>query len=292
MNSKSIFRNFVTAVFLLSGGVSASAGVVNGAFATDSFPSSFNYTVTALPAFTGLGGNVNVGLIAQGTTTVDREINAFIQNGVDTIDTQITSSSAPGTTISGIPGLQTQIWIGNDPNRPGLSGIHAVPIAGALTSNGQVQENTGTPINGQLNVFPAKSIFDVFFDVWIDKDNNGVVNSGEILRNFNQALRVQNLSLDALPPKLDLTDPYTLAGWVALADPLIGSFGATVNTSLINLFVVNNDGTNSGVIGATIDPNIPSTHTPNPEPASLSLIATAVSILGYRHWRRKTQQPA
>jgi hypothetical protein len=138
-------------------------------------------------------------------------------------------------------------------------------------SPGQVAENAG-PLNGQVDVFPANSVFDLFLDVWVDINVDDLVQDGEVLRNYDQSLRMANPTLSGFPPPPG--DVYKSLGWVDVNDLLLGEFGATVNTSRINFYVVNPDGTNSNILAAQIDPidaDCPHTHTITPEPTSIVL---------------------
>jgi hypothetical protein len=140
-------------------------------------------------------------------------------------------------------------------------------------SPGQVAENA-LPMNGQLDVFPANSVFDLFLDVWVDVNTDGLVDNGEVLRNFDQSLRMANPTLSGFPPGQLNLDVYTSVGWVDVNDLLLGEFGANVNISRIDFYVVNPDGTNSNILAAQIDPidaDCPHTHTITPEPTSIVL---------------------
>jgi hypothetical protein len=137
-----------------------------------------------------------------------------------------------------------------------------------------------------LDVFPANSVFDLCLDVWVDINTDGVVDNGEVLRNFDQALRMANPTLSGFPPPSG--DVYESLGWVAKNDVLLGEFGATatVNTSRINFYVVNPDGSNSNCIAAQLDPLASDTHTVTPEPTSMVLFGGLMIMPILRGFRR------
>lgn len=138
-------------------------------------------------------------------------------------------------------------------------------------SPGQVAENIGSPLNGFLDILPAKSIFDLRVDVWVDINLDGVVDLGEVMRNFNEAIRMKDDTLRGFPPSVG--DFYISEGWVDKNDPLVGEFGspAMVQTDRIDFFVVNPDGTNSGILAFQLDPLASHKHTITPEPTSMVL---------------------
>jgi hypothetical protein len=150
-------------------------------------------------------------------------------------------------------------------------------------SPGQVAENAG-PLNGQLDVLPAKSVFDLFLDIWVDVDSDGLVEDGEVLRNYDQSLRMANPTLSGFPPPPG--DVYKSLGWVDVNDLLLGEFGATVNTSRINFYVVNPDGTNSNFLAAQLDPLASDTHLVTPEPTSMVLFGGLMVMPILRRFRK------
>ena len=152
-------------------------------------------------------------------------------------------------------------------------------------SPGQVAENAG-PLNGQLDVFPANSVFDLFIDVWVDVNTDGLVDNGEVLRNFDQSLRMANPTLSGFPPGQLNLDVYTSVGWVDVNDLLLGEFGANVNTSRINFYVVNPDGTNSNFLAAQLDPLASHAHTVTPEPTSMVLFGGLMVMPILRRFRK------
>jgi hypothetical protein len=96
-----------------------------------------------------------------------------------------------------------------------------------------------------------------------------------------------NPTLSGFPPRSG--DVYELLGWVAKNDVLLGEFGAIVNTSRINFYVVNPDGTNSNILAAQIDPidaDCPHTHTVTPEPTSMVLFGGLMIMPILRRFRR------
>ena len=244
------------------------AAVMTPPFANDTFLSSFDVCLYLVPSYIMQPNEVLVrvkGSDFPGTsTTVRREVNAtpgFF--GTDTVNTEFQSMRLAGGVVTPGPffGTPVQFKVGQGTGfRPGLG-----------RSPGQVAENAG-PLNGQLDVFPANSQFDLFLDVWVDINVDDLVQDGEVLRNYDQSLRMANPTLNGFPPPVG--DFYELIGWVDPSDPKLGEFGATVNTSRINFYVVNPDGTNSNILAAQIDPidaDCPHTHTITPEPTSIVL---------------------
>jgi hypothetical protein len=244
------------------------AAVMTPPFATDTFSSSFKVSLYLQPGYFGLPQEVLFsaeGSDFPGTsTTVRREVDAtpgFF--GTDTVNTEFISMHLAGGVVTpgAFFGTPVQFKVGQ--------GTGFLPGLGR--SPGQVSEYAG-PLNGQLDVFPANSVFDLFLDIWVDVDSNGDVDAGEVLRNYDQSLRMANPTLNGFPPPVG--DFYELIGWVGPSDPQLGEFGATVNTSRINFYVVNPDGTNSNILAAQIDPidaDCPHTHTITPEPTSIVL---------------------
>ena len=120
---------------------------------------------------------------------------------------------------------------------------------GLPRSGGQIQDIGGSP-DGSID-FPANSIFDVFFDVWIDLNGNNVPDLFEVMRNFEGAVRLVNDSLTDAPPK-PLIDAYTGQQVVDMLDPNVGMLNATMLTPLpVDLNVVLQDGTQDSLVAAT-----------------------------------------
>jgi hypothetical protein len=259
------------------------AAVMTPPFATDTFSSCFSEYLYLMPAYTGQPNEVLVatyGCDFPGTSsTVRREINAFSGAfGTDTVNTEFISMHLAGSVVSGGPffGTPVQFKVGQGTGfRPGLG-----------RSPGQVAENAMTPLNGQLDVFPANSVFDLFLDVWVDINVDDLVQDGEVLRNFDQSLRMANPTLSGFPPGQFNLDVYTSVGWVDVDDLLLGEFGATVNTSRINFYVVNPDGTNSNFLAAQLDPTLLNEHTVTPEPTSMVLFGGLMVMPILRRFRR------
>ena len=105
-------------------------------------------------------------ILADGPTTVHRELNPFNQSGLDTIDTEIVSMSLSGTTL-GVP-VEIRAGEGN--------GF----FAGLPRTGGQIQDVAGPP-DGTID-YPADSFFDVFFDIWIDLNDDDNVEEGEVVQ--------------------------------------------------------------------------------------------------------------
>lgn len=252
------------------------AGVITPPTAVDSFYSSFSMGMRLMPAYTSLPFEVCVG--ASGNDFQDthahvlRELNAFNGFfGTDTVNTSFQSMHLAGFVDCGFaPLLGTPIQFKVGANNGFLPGLGE--------SKGQVAEVPSTPTNGQLDVFPARSVFDLFIDVWVDINTDNIVDNGEVLRNFDYAARMVNDTLTGFPPRWEPFPPdqYVLAGKVWKDDPLLGEFGATVLPMPIDFYVVNPDGTNSGLLAARLGdcPDCGTdTHTITPEPSSLAAFA-------------------
>jgi hypothetical protein len=260
------------------------AAVLTGPTDVDTFPSSFTEFLYLQPVFTGQSTEVLVeifGIDFPGTMSrVRRELNATPGSfGTDTIDTLYESMHLVGSVEppSAYTGMPVQVKVGQ--------GTGFLPLLGR--SPGQIAEYAG-PQNGQLDVFPANSVFDMFLDVWVDIDTDGLVDNGEVLRNFDQSLRMVNSTFSGIPPSSipGVYDIYSVAGWVGLNDSKLGEFGATVDTSRINFYIVNSDGTNSGTVGAQLDSAFPSIHTVTPEPTSMVLFGGLMVMPILRRFRR------
>lgn len=263
-------------------GSKSDAAVMTPPFATDTFLSDFDVCLYLHPSYIMQPNEVLIrvkGSDFPGTsTTVRREVNAtpgFF--GTDTVNTEFQSMHLAGGVVTpgAFFGTPVQFKVGQGTGfRPGLG-----------RSPGQVAENAG-PLNGQLDVFPANSVFDLFLDVWVDVNTDGLVDNGEVLRNFDQSLRMANPTLNGFPPPVG--DFYELIGWGDPSDPKPGEFGAIVNTSRINFYVVNPDGTNSNILAAQIDPidDCPHTHTITPEPTSMVLFGGLMVMPILRGFRR------
>jgi hypothetical protein len=257
------------------------AAVMTPPFANDTFLSSFDVCLYLVPSYIMQPNEVLVrvkGSDFPGTsTTVRREVNAtpgFF--GTDTVDTEFQSMHLAGGVVTpAFFGTPVQFKVGQGTGfRPGLG-----------RSPGQVAENAG-PLNGQLDVFPANSVFDLFLDIWVDVDSDGLVEDGEVLRNYDQSLRMANPTFSGFPP---IGDVYKTLGWVDVNDPKLGEFGfplPVVNTSRINFYVVNLDGTNSNVLAAQLDPLASHSHTVTPEPTSMVLFGGLMVMPILRRFRR------
>jgi hypothetical protein len=270
------------------------AGVITPPTAEDTFYSSFNIGMRLMPAYTSLPLEVCVGASGNdfvGTKAhVLRELNAFNGfYGTDTVNTSFKSMHLAGFVDCGFApflGKPVQFKVGaNNGFLPGLG-----------ESKGQVAEVPSTPTNGQLDVFPAKSVFDLFIDVWVDINTDNIVDNGEVLRNFDYAARLVNNTLTGFPPT-EFVDSYTVTGKVWKDDPLLGEFGATVLPLPIDFYVVNPDGTNSGLLAARIGdcPDCGTdVHTITPEPSSLAAFAGLFGVFFRRRalaWVKRGPQP-
>jgi hypothetical protein len=259
------------------------AAVMTPPFATDTFSSSFNVSLYLQPGCFGLPQEVLVSAVGSefpGTsTTVLREINAFTGYcGTDTVNTMFVSMHLSGGVVTpgAFYGTPVHFKVGqNNGFRPGLG-----------LSPGQVAENIGTPTNGLIDVFPTKSLFDLFLDIWVDVDSDGLVEDGEVLRNYDQSLRMENPTLHGFPPPAG--DYYTSKGWTGYNNSFLGEFSAPSNlaTSRINFYVVNPDGSNSNCIAAQLDPLASDTHTVTPEPTSMVLFGGLMVMPILRKFRK------
>ena len=259
----------------------ARAGVIDAPFVVDSFPSRLDLSLSLLPAWTGLPGPVPASTSLFGSPTIiHREVSPFVQAGLDTIDVEIVSMSLTGTvpTLLGLRPVEVRVGAGNG-FFPGL-----------LRSGGQVQDKAGPP-DGVIQ-FDANSIFDVFFDIWVDLNNDTIVNVGEVLRNFSHAVHMTNFALSSLPPALDGSDPYVGNGRVLAGDPNIGMFGAVVEPQPVDLFVVFPDGSAGGRHAVALSV----THVPTPEidgGAAVSALALLIALLALMSERaRRPRQVA
>jgi hypothetical protein len=259
------------------------AAVMTPPFATDTFHSGFEMSIFLQPTYTGLPFEVEVtafGVDAPGTvSTVLREVNAFSGYfGTDTINTEFISMHLAGSVVSSGAFFGTPVQFKVGQNNGFLPGLGRSP--------GQVAENIGTPLNGLLDVLPAKSIFDLCVDVWVDINLDGVVDIGEVMRNFNQFLRMKDDTLQQFPPLVG--DSYISEGWLGKNDLLAGEFGplAMVQTSRIDFFVVDPDGTNSGILAFKLDPLASHKHTITPEPTSMVLFGGLMVMPILRRFRR------
>ena len=261
-------------------GSKSDAAVMTPPFATDTFLSDFDVCLHLHPSYIMQPNEVLIrvkGSDFPGTsTTVRRELNAtpgFF--GTDTVNTEFQSMHLAGGVVTpgAFFGTPVQFKVGQGTGfRPGLG-----------RSPGQVAENAG-PLNGQLDVFPANSLFDLFLDVWVDVNTDGLVDNGEVLRNYDQSLRMANPTLSGFPPPPG--DVYKSLGWVDVNDLLLGEFGANVNTSRINFYVVNPDGTNSNFLAAQLDPLASHAHTVTPEPTSMVLFGGLMVMPILRRFRK------
>ena len=259
------------------------AAVMTPPFATDTFSSSFNVSLYLQPGCFGLPQEVLVhatGSDFPGTsTTVLREINAFTGYcGTDTVNTMFVSMHLAGGVVTpgAFFGTPVHFKVGqNNGFRPGLG-----------LSPGQVAENIGTPTNGLIDVFPTKSLFDLFLDIWVDVDSDGLVEDGEVLRNYDQSLRMENPTLRGFPPPPG--DYYTSTGSIGYNNSLLGEFSSPSNlsTGRINFYVVDPLGINSNCIAAQLDPLASDTHLVTPEPTSMVLFGGLMAMPILRRFRK------
>lgn len=259
---------------------STHAGVVTGPTVTDKLPGTFAVSLFMQPAYTSLVSEVQVNVSGAdfpgSPAQVVREINAF--NGffsTDTVDIEFQSMHFAGFVTNPAPFTGTPIQI--------KAGQGNGFRAGLGNSLGQIAEKPPTPTDGKLDVFPAKTVFDLFIDVWVDLNYDDIVDNGEVLRNFDQSLR---LGLENTTRKPPYYNTFQSIGWVSKSDPLLGEFGAAVSTSRIDFFVVNPDGSNSGLLAAQLDPLASHTHTVLPEPSSLAIFGGLTLVAVRRQWKR------
>ncbi|MFN7733043.1 MAG: hypothetical protein ACK5OB_14160 [Pirellula sp.] len=197
-----------------------------------------------------------------------RELNAFVgPYGTDTVNTEFLSMHQAGFVDCGpgpLLGTPLEFKVGN--------GNGFLPGLGA--SYGQVWEKTGTPVNGKIDSFPADSKFDLFIDVWVDLNFDESVQFGEVLRNFGGPVIMTNDTFTSFPP---WQSSYFLD-----------------DTIPVDFFVVNLDGTNSGLLAARMgdcpDCGVPGApndiHEVLPEPNSLAIFAGLSLLGGRRQWKR------
>lgn len=253
----------------------ANAGVISGPTALDTFPSTFRSTFRLFPGYTGLPGDVCIsakGSDFPGTNTnVIRELNAFVgPYGTDTVDTEFLSMHQVGKVVCGptpLLGTPLEFKVG--------SGNGFLPGLGA--SYGQVWENIGTPVNGKIDSFPANSKFDLFIDVWVDLNTDDSIQFGEVLRNFVAPVIMTNNVFTGFPP---WNTSYFLD-----------------DTIPVDFFVVNLDGTNSGLLAARMGdcpdcgpPGVPNdVHHVCPEPSSLAIFGGLALLAARRKWKQRRE---
>ena len=243
----------------------------------DNLSSSSFISLTLLPAWTTLPGNVVAPLSLTGPTIIHREVNAT--GSPETINTEIVEMDLVGTGL----GFDVEVRAG--------AGNGFFP--GLAASTGQIRETGAGTVANQIDlpIAPTDSFFDVFFDIWVDIDSDGITDVGEVVRNFDAALRMENIQpLPTLPPPPG-TD-YQSVGKVLLTDLNLGTFAALVLNETINLNVVLADGSNSGSLHASLDPSGGHTHSIIPIPAAFPLFGTGLGILGFLGWRRRQKAQA
>ena len=243
----------------------ARAGLVDPPFLFDSFSSIGDVTLSLLPAWTGQAEPIPAPLILTGPTVVKRETSPFVQDGSDTIDIEIVSMALTSVAPTPVGPRFVEVRAGEGNG-----------VAGGLSrTGGQVQDKAGSPQDGVID-FPAASIFDDFFDVWIDLDNDLIPDPGEVLRN-SDALRMSQPNLTALPPPGGTQ--YVSEDIVSADDPNIGMFNATMFLAgPLNLFPVDLDGNVIGPPHASINPDGGHTHTV-PEPGTLAILGLGLAAL-------------
>lgn len=129
----------------------------------DSFYSQIDETVRL-----ELDGS-DISFTGTGVTVVNHDLAnaAFVQDGRDTINTEMVGLYVQGDGFILQVGYGTSILVGG---------------VGLDYTRGQVQDLAASPVNGSID-FPANSIFDVFYDLWIDFDNSGTAEVGEVFSN-------------------------------------------------------------------------------------------------------------
>ncbi|WP_046061047.1 PEP-CTERM sorting domain-containing protein [Methylotuvimicrobium alcaliphilum] len=214
----------------------------------------------------------------------------FEQNGLDTIMTEMVSLHLVGKTM----GFHTEIRVGEGWSF--FDDLIFTDLIGLDHSRGQIQDLAGLP-DGNID-FPANSIFDIFFDVWIDFNNDGIVDVGEVVSNDvrdlsgdsildSYALRMFAEIEDVPPPKWT---QYICSGKVSALDPSIGTFDAVVEEACpppLDLFFINPDRTE--ITSADLD--LPSVFAIDakhivPEPTTFMLLSAGLALFGWQHRRK------
>ncbi len=207
----------------------------------------------------------------------------FEQNEFDTIMTEMISLHLIGEVL----GYDAQIRVGQ-----GWSFFDDLNAIGLDHSRGQIQDLAGSPTDGIID-FPANSIFDIFFDVWIDFNNDGIVDVGEVVSNDvrdlsgdsildSYALRMAFDLLDDVPPPKGTT--YVSLGKVSAGDPSIGTFDADVESLPLNLYFIKPDRTELEPQQLSVSV-ISATHTV-PEPTTFMLLSAGLALFGWQHRRK------
>jgi hypothetical protein len=123
------------------------------------------------------------------------------------------------------------------------------------------------PQDGVLD-FPTESFFDVFYEGWVDLNMDTNIDVGEVFRS-EDAIRMYTASLQSTPPPIGQV--FSSVGIVDKADPLRGTFGATVLSGPLILRITNSDGTLGAIAGQMDNPATgKDVHIVTPEPASIA----------------------
>lgn len=239
-----------------------------------------------------LPGGGNVTFLGTGPTVVKRDSRfaAFDPGtGRDTINTEIVLMHLVGKVDFAGTMYYAELFAGKDQGA----------YAGLDHTRGQVQDTAAspfdasphgtTPLDPGVIDFHAESIFDVFFDVWIDFDDNRNKGLGEVLSNDtahpnDYALRMENDWLEDFPPPVN--SKYAAFTKVWESDPFIGTYWTPGENLPLDLYFIDPDRNRLASAGQVV-PGV-TTHTiicPEPITATLGLMGLGVLSMATRRRR-------